>query len=487
MSLPKLSFFTKPTFFLSLIVIGVCLIHVSELISPMIAEPDAYSRVLSAFADKNNDTLFITYPSAWLPLHSSLLVISLYIYNNIYISPRVITLIFSLLTIVIMYPYSQLFFKSRNARLALFTCLLFGLFPLNFYLATTTMSEPIFIFFLIASLVLLIPQRHFNDYLAGIFILNIATGIRYEAWFILPFIWCFLLTKDLTVQKKLLLFMGTLVFPVVWVYLNFTSSDHSLYFFTSKQAIAAQTPNPLYWDFFSSLKAWLFSLNNVFPLSLLCLAIVGAFSTLYKNVKKDQILLAVLPIYLFFSLVFQVYFGTMEWLPHRYLSILISLAFPLVGSGIYYFYLVLKEVRLPPMLIKGVLLGMLSFFYVILFRHTKQSIQLDNTYTDQEMQDMFAVKKYLSDSSSEFSKNISYFYPSETNRRWLNPGFFYFFNPETDINRVYPISQLEHQSHEQFNIYEKPFEVDYVPYQIENSEYEVVYSNSTFLVFTRKE
>lgn len=109
--------------------------------------------------------------------------------------------------------------------------MIFALLPINFYLATVTLSEPIFCFFLISSLVLLSPERTFRYYLLGIFMFTIATGIRYESWFLLPFIWCLILIKDLPVFKKIVLILGSGLFINFWIFLNSFYLHDPFFFF----------------------------------------------------------------------------------------------------------------------------------------------------------------------------------------------------------------------------------------------------------------
>jgi hypothetical protein len=86
------------------------------LIKPMIAEGDAYVRSYLAFEDFQDQRLFKSYGGTWLPFHKIIIGLPLYIYNNYFLTPRLITLIISSLTVCLIYILSIELFKNYKQK-----------------------------------------------------------------------------------------------------------------------------------------------------------------------------------------------------------------------------------------------------------------------------------------------------------------------------------------------------------------------------------
>lgn len=319
---------------LALIFLTGVVLGLPFLFSKMVGEPDAFSRSnMSTFERKLNREEFFNFNpkryGSWLSLDIKILGLSRDIYNNIFISPRLVTLIFSAGTIVLIFFYTLLITKS--SRSSLLSSMLFLFFPQRIFLATVTLSEPIFVFFLIAALILIFKKP--PNYFIGLVLLNIASGIRYEAWFLLPFIWMAIWEKNTIGRYKYFLILVSSLSPIFWLISNLISTGNPIWFFGEKYKFA-QLDNPAYWNFTLAFSYWFKNLVEVFTIAGIGLVIYGWYSLIKsKNDDKTHIL-SILPFWLFILLPIQVFWGTMEYYPHRYLYIPATLALPLLAYGI---------------------------------------------------------------------------------------------------------------------------------------------------------
>ena len=138
------------------------------------------------------------------------------IWDNVIYTPKLVNIVFSVLT---LFPF--FFFTKRefNTKGAIVATIFFGICPILFRNSFMGLSETPYLFFLVLSLNLISKALRENNFkmivLAGISI-TIAAGFRYEAWFILLLI-SFLL---LFIDWKKALFFGSfaLIFPIIWIY-----------------------------------------------------------------------------------------------------------------------------------------------------------------------------------------------------------------------------------------------------------------------------
>jgi hypothetical protein len=138
------------------------------------------------------------------------------IWDNIVYTPKLVNILFSVLT---LFPF--FFFTKRefNAQGAIIATIFFGICPILFRNSFMGLSETPYLFLLVLSLNLISKALRENCtksiVLAGLAI-TLASGFRYEAWFILLLISFILLFVD---WKKALIFGAfAMIFPIVWIY-----------------------------------------------------------------------------------------------------------------------------------------------------------------------------------------------------------------------------------------------------------------------------
>lgn len=320
--------------FLSAITLGISFLFTEMTVD----DNDAYSRAIISTNERINRTEFFSFNpnryASWLPLHFKILGASLTLYDNIFFSPRFITLIFSAGTAAFMYYYA--FLITGSARISMLSSLLFLFFPQRIFLSTLTFSEPIFVFFLISALILIFKTP--PNYWGGITLLNIAHGIRYESWLLLPLIWI-TVWKNRNRRLRPILILASSFFPIFWLFINKIFTGNPVYFLTYKYSLAnsGEVIIPGHLNFFVAFSRWFTELSGILTIPGIVLIIYGWYRLV--KIKKDweRNVLILIPFYVFFTLPLQVFLKTMEYLPARYLFIPTSLSFPLLGYGLMQF------------------------------------------------------------------------------------------------------------------------------------------------------
>lgn len=404
------------------------LISYPSLIKPMLTDDDAYARVLIAADNIRHNRLFEPNLTIWLPLHFLILQASLYIYNDIFISPRIITLIFSVFSVFLFYYYS--IFIEERLELKYFSVLstiLYIFFPLRIVLSTHTLSEPIFLTLLLVALFYLFRKK--PNTILFLFFLNLAHAVRFESWFILPLLWIPLIfNKKYNFTRKIFELVGSCLFPILWVYIDFIERGILFGFLREKYHIAQLIIQPTYSNFSLSYDTWWQNLLTVYPLLYLMLGFVGILYALKKKVSLFLITIILVPIYLFFTLVIQVFLGTMEWYPVRYLFMSVSLFIPFTALGIL---IVSKKM----FTINKYLTGIVFIFFLVIFTRF-----LMNGYMDAKTAIIVGPLRDKSDQARFFTQveqlsilrkainqsKVRYYFEQYSSRLWLDSYLKYF-------------------------------------------------------------
>lgn len=415
-------------------------IGIHQLQYPMIAEADAYSRVNVAMEQIRAGDLFNDLGGVWLPLHFSLLYIAISLFEDPIITSRIVTLIFSTASIISVYHYS-LAYKNHKG-IALVSAAVFAVLPLRIFLTTQTLSEPIFIFFLITALALVLRKKVSQPQLIlSLVLLNIAHGIRYESWMILPLLFLYIFLKKIPIKQKILYISTTTFFPIYWLYANYKHTNNFKAFFDIKYETAQKFISPYYNNLKLSFFAWEQKLLATFPLTFSVLALSG-LGRIFKKNSPEQILIMSLPIYLFFALVIQVYSGTMEWFPTRYLLIPITLLIPLLSSTLHILYnkahktfLKLSQIhQIVFVVIATFFLGILIISYCNSYTYTKLETTdwsfLESYNTTQILSNHHKYADFveiLHKCQTLCGQTITYVY-NDDSRTYLDQALFYFLN-----------------------------------------------------------
>jgi len=119
----------------------------------------------------------------WLPFHRIVVGLGISVFNDLFITPRIISFFFGLtaLTAIVWFAY-ELF---RDHRITCLTALLAAFFPLRVVLSVVPLSEIEFIAFIAAGFASHTRWEHSRGSLSllatGVF-LGLSTSIRYEGW-----------------------------------------------------------------------------------------------------------------------------------------------------------------------------------------------------------------------------------------------------------------------------------------------------------------
>lgn len=246
----------------------------------------------------------------------------------------------------------------------------------------------------------------------------------------------------MSMQTKINLIAALTLPSLVWILNNKIESGQSLSFFREKYDMAQKTLNPRYFNFQKTWQDWKDKLEVVFPSSFLILSLIQ-IKNYQKNINAKSIIIYLAPIYLFLLLIVQVYLGTMEWLPIRYLLIPCAFLFPLMGKTIYelgnFFLNYVKNNKpiWPKLLVVSFYLFLAlvtGIEYKTALTKSKQQLTTFSFLSiekeaDASIEEYEKIKSF--DELSEFIKNqknkdgIEYYY-SEKNRSWQDQALFYF-------------------------------------------------------------
>lgn len=364
MTLKKIFETLKANFFpilLALSIVYTLTIDAKDLFSPMVAEPDAYSRSNISKEMVNNGELFKISPGQiWLPTHFFILNATSYLFVDLSFGQRVITFLLSLASIFSMYYLTKNIFKEKSVPYL--SAITLALLPIRRVLSTQTLSETTFIFFFLTSLAFLIKKdkSKFSLFCSVLFFL-VSSSIRYEAWFALPFIFIMIFTKFPSKIVSLFTSLLFLIFPLYWLYFNAVNSGDIANFLTTKVEVAQNYQSEHFFNLALSTTKWSVGLLTVFPLIYLLIFALGYyFFFRTKNKKITASLFYLLPIYFFVALVAQAYLGTMEWFPLRYLLIPIVFAIPIFAQSILNLYKNILKIKQPLFVYSCFILGILS-------------------------------------------------------------------------------------------------------------------------------
>lgn len=393
---------------------------------------DVYSRsIMSTFEiNLNRDEFFNFNPNRygpWLPLYFKITGLPLAIYNNVYFTPRFITLLFSAGTVILMYYYA--FLITRSANIAWLSSLMFLIFPQRIFLSTLTFSEPIFVFFQLLSLILIFGKR--PRWLIGLLSLNIAAGIRYESWFLLPLLY-FYIWKSKHLKFKSLLILGAGFFPMFWLLMNWIFTANPVHFLTEKNFLANHFAGTLgYLDFPAAFFQWFIRLSNILTLPGIVLAIFGWFMLVKNQDSLKKHIMILLPFWIFLTLPIQVFLKTMEAYKERYLFIPAAFAFPMIGYGLSRLKFFLDSsgsVKYFPIYHYLILfIGILFIFQ--LFINQSAAINSANRFYSENGEVLAAQKIIKFRSSGNPSLGVKYYYNQNLNKRlWLEVYIKYFSN-----------------------------------------------------------
>jgi dolichyl-phosphate-mannose-protein mannosyltransferase len=148
---------------------------------------DEYSRVLLAASWAESPYFIKRYildvTNVWQPWHFYLLGLALRVHNDLFLTSRIVTRIFSMASLGMLYLLSR---KLFNRRAALFSVLIAGLLRAHVDLSLTPMVDVVFVTLLISFLyffVVWLDGRATGYLLLSALMLGMASSLRYDGWF----------------------------------------------------------------------------------------------------------------------------------------------------------------------------------------------------------------------------------------------------------------------------------------------------------------
>jgi 4-amino-4-deoxy-L-arabinose transferase-like glycosyltransferase len=231
---------------------------------------DESGRTLDAYAWSTGRIV----SDVWLPFHRVCVGLALRLHPDLVLTPRVVTLIFGLGSIVATAWLAHELFANRKTTLM--TLALAALFPQRVVLSLAPLSDIMFTLVILASAALLVRWLRTGNrsaLFACALVGGLATTIRYEGWFFAPAIFvvaCSALASHRIKWTDLLLF-GTVLFafPAWWTAAGFLTSNPIA-------VIVSDVPRLSRWQILRKNPFVEFVVTNVLSLNL-----VGVLSILH--------------------------------------------------------------------------------------------------------------------------------------------------------------------------------------------------------------
>lgn len=312
------------------------LLSLPYLVQPLIADPDAYGRVLQAWIPlQKGDFWQANLNGEWLPVHAYVLRMGLFMWPDFYRSPQWLTFIISLAGIPLFYRYCREILNWRDSLIAAFV---FTVLPLRYIISTQPLTEGMLIPFLLPALTLIASKRSIRWPGWTLLSLTIAMGIRYEAWYLLPFIWIAIITRIHHPAQRAAAILASVVVPAAWIMATYTATHEWLFFISRRINLAGPSMQPLIFHPYQAIHAMLTTLFTIIPLPFFILIIVGTFSLIRNKIGERQIVAAALPWYYLAILYTLIFFGAMEWIAPRFFLLTVILFIPALIIGLKSLY-----------------------------------------------------------------------------------------------------------------------------------------------------
>ncbi|MBI4846208.1 MAG: glycosyltransferase family 39 protein [Candidatus Omnitrophica bacterium] len=275
------------------------------------------------------------------PAHLLMLIVGLKIFNNPAVTPRLISLFFGTITLLPLLYYTKEFFGRAVALLTLAAAALYSEHIIYSVIAT---SEASYLFFVFLGLLIFSHFGKQNSHKLICFsavLFSLASLCRYEGMIFIPILAFVLLLKRKMAQ--VFLFLGiSLVFPFVWMMINFSFGGNPLLFLTTNNITV-----PLQFEWIRSQGL---IIDSVFKIlfwpkvlidSLGCPVFsFGIIGVLWCIVKKEKIFPAIIFVFLFLLFIIGT-FREQLYLQSRY-SIILGLM--LIPFSIFAFLKLIQRI-----------------------------------------------------------------------------------------------------------------------------------------------
>lgn len=264
----------------------------------------------------------------WLPLHFYLTGISVFLTQNVFTAPRILTALFGAFSVIPLYLFASIKF-SRNTAIA--ACIIFIFYLQHIVLSSQVLSEPYYIFFLLWAYYFIekfIAEGQSGKTASALgFALACCCWLRYEGWaFSGMVVMLILFTPRISTKIWLKIAIPVLIAIVVIMICEVASGLHPLrgILFSDKEVATTYTNGE------SSYSDILTNLPFAY-LPLYGIAMLASFLSLFKTKKRTDIILfciywlAVLPF------AYKIFNQTLTS-QSRYLSIYMVPAIPFIAN-----------------------------------------------------------------------------------------------------------------------------------------------------------
>lgn len=286
---------------------------------------DAYSRLVNVIRKQPVGE------GIWLPGFGYIMKLFLLVPDNgTYLNIRIGIYIFSLLSAFVIFKIvmgftSNLFYSLSGMAIFLFH-------PLTIQLSVLTLTEPLWIFFVLLSIYFLFISRRKNHISFSLISYVISQTIRFESWLLIPIIVIFLFNAFRHKKISFLQFTLVFAFPIFWFLATYLDVGYLFSFVLSKYRCSTNEPSPLHWNIINIIYDLKIQLSTyVFSkLSILTLLLIGTFQ---KNKKISIISLSSL--YLLIIFIIETYTSFNENTTPRffyYLVPVVAIIFPYLVS-----------------------------------------------------------------------------------------------------------------------------------------------------------
>lgn len=342
------------------LVITTLLIKLTLLPFSQTINADAVSRIYASINWMENPTWLTS--NIWAPFHFYIHGFGLMLWNNPVYTPKILTILFSVSTLIPFYFITKREFNEKGALIA---TVFLAISPILFHNSFLALSETPYLFFLTLTINCLSKGVRENSTLyiliSGLAI-TIASGIRYEAWILIAIFsgMLFLLKR----WKFIFLFNFTAaLFPCYWLLSNWIETGDPLYSIQGTyhwNFDVMGNNNNL--DFENYLRRiWFFPFSWVIAIGIPTgfITLKTIFNSYTKKLRNNLYILYSIPFWIMFLFYqYNAVKGALL-LQHRYVGTLVVLSLPFIA--IYFSELTSKKIK--QAYIFGALTVLLSFVY----------------------------------------------------------------------------------------------------------------------------
>ncbi|MFH1061653.1 MAG: glycosyltransferase family 39 protein [Candidatus Omnitrophota bacterium] len=266
------------------IILGALLLRLGILSHTVDFHGVANGKILEALMIINNPANIKLWTPVHPPAHILFLIAGIKLFGSFMLIPRLISLGFGIMTIVVFYLYLKRVFDQE---IALFSILGISLYSAHIVYSIIATSETSFHFFLFLSLyVYELFKQKAERYL--LILLGLCVGMagmcRYEGLLLIPFYIVFLRKNKLALSEFTI---HALIFPGIWLLVNYAAFGNAFEFISSNNFIVPQQIN---WirgqggniDFAYKLLFWPRSLIQTLGIGVFAFGLAGV---LYSGLK----------------------------------------------------------------------------------------------------------------------------------------------------------------------------------------------------------